>query len=236
MQEEGPAGGGRARAALRTTAFVVLLVAAIGVVVFGDAKDVSPARLRSAFDGLGPLGPLVYLALCVVAALLLLPGTLVMVAGALAFPLWLALPRVWAGSLLGATACFLVARHLGREALARRLRPRIGDLDDQIGRNGFRIVLLLRLVGVPPINVMNYAAGLTQVRLTHYVLATGLGILPFLAAVVTIVARLGAAPTPGQILTDPVLWAAVLLVLVVAWVAHRLRPRAKAVVTPPAGP
>ena len=79
---------------------------------------------------------------------------------------------------LGAISAFLVARYFARDGRAagrgrcalRRDRPR--------GRaQGRRIVFLLRLSPVFPFNLLNYALGLTRVRLWDYAVAS-LGMLP----------------------------------------------------------
>ena len=50
-------------------------------------------------------------------------------------------------------------------------------MDRAIGREGFKIVLLLRLSPVFPFNLLNYSLGLTKVRFADYVLAS-IGMLP----------------------------------------------------------
>jgi uncharacterized membrane protein YdjX (TVP38/TMEM64 family) len=47
-----------------------------------------------------------------------------------------------------------------------------------VGREGFKIVLLLRLSPVFPFNFLNYALGLTRVSFGHYALASLIGMIP----------------------------------------------------------
>ena len=54
---------------------------------------------------------------------------------------------------------------------------RFAAIDRAVGREGRKIVFLLRLSPVFPFNLLNYALGLTQVRLVDYVIAS-LGMLP----------------------------------------------------------
>ena len=56
--------------------------------------------------------------------------------------------------------------------------PRFQAIDRAVGKEGFKIVLLLRLSPVFPFNLLNYALGLTNVRLWQYVLASWVGMLP----------------------------------------------------------
>ncbi|MBY0401286.1 VTT domain-containing protein, partial [Myxococcota bacterium] len=54
---------------------------------------------------------------------------------------------------------------------------RFAAIDRAIGEEGRRIVFLLRLSPVFPFNLLNYALGLTRVRLADYLVAS-LGMLP----------------------------------------------------------
>lgn len=49
--------------------------------------------------------------------------------------------------------------------------PSIKALDEVFKQNGFRIFVLLRLSPIIPFNVINYIAGVTCMKLSHYALA-----------------------------------------------------------------
>jgi uncharacterized membrane protein YdjX (TVP38/TMEM64 family) len=55
---------------------------------------------------------------------------------------------------------------------------RLAEMDEAIGREGGRIVFLLRLSPAFPFNVLNYALGLTQVRFRDYLMASAVGMAP----------------------------------------------------------
>jgi uncharacterized membrane protein YdjX (TVP38/TMEM64 family) len=56
--------------------------------------------------------------------------------------------------------------------------PRFAAIDAAVGRKGFRLVTLLRLSPLLPFSPLNYALGLTRVRLRDYVLGSFVGMLP----------------------------------------------------------
>ena len=56
--------------------------------------------------------------------------------------------------------------------------PKFAAIDRAIGRDGFRVVVLLRLSPLLPLAASNYLYGLTSVDLTSYVLGSWLGMLP----------------------------------------------------------
>jgi uncharacterized membrane protein YdjX (TVP38/TMEM64 family) len=157
-------------------ALVVGVIAAIQWLPVGDWIE----GAKSWIDGLGWAGPLVFVAGYVVMALLLLPASAFTVAAGSLFGLGLGLLWASIGANLTAIIAFLVARHLARGALEKKLRgnERFEALDDAIGEGTWKVVLLLRLSPIVPFGFSNYAMGLTQVRFAPYCLATLLGMLP----------------------------------------------------------
>ena len=88
---------------------------------------------------------------------------------------------MWIGANLGACAAFIVGLEplLGigwREKLL--VTPSSRLIDDAVAKEGFKIVLLLRLSPVFPFNLLNYTLGLTKVSFGKYVLANMIGMLP----------------------------------------------------------
>jgi uncharacterized membrane protein YdjX (TVP38/TMEM64 family) len=84
------------------------------------------------------------------------------------------------GATLGATCAFLTGRYLARNWVARRIagNEKFKAVDEAVGREGWKIVLLTRLSPIFPFNLLNYAYGVTQVRLRHYILASAVGMIP----------------------------------------------------------
>jgi rhodanese-related sulfurtransferase/membrane protein DedA with SNARE-associated domain len=90
------------------------------------------------------------------------------------------------GATAGATAAFALARHSGGGWLRRRLDARDGTrlagLVRGIEQDGWRFVAFVRLVPLFPFNVLNYALGLTRIRLGAYVVTSLLTMVPGAAA------------------------------------------------------
>ena len=129
---------------------------------------------------LGALGPAVYTILYILAAVLMFPASLLtLAAGFLYGPLWGTL-LVSPVSVAASTLVFLLGRSVAREWIRRRIKQnaRFSAIDTAVGANGFKVVFLLRLSPIFPFTLLNYALGLTRVRLRDYVLASFLGMLP----------------------------------------------------------
>ncbi len=171
----------------RKLAAVALLVGVMLLALFFGGRRL--AALLPAFvervTALGPLAPVIYVLCYGVAAVVLVPASLLTMAAGAAFGLALGVPVALAGATLGAALAFLVSRHLARSRVERSLagHPDFAAIDRAIGQDGRRIVFLLRLSPLFPYNLMNYALGLTTVRFGDYVVAST-GMLPATAVYV----------------------------------------------------
>ena len=130
-------------------------------------------------DGLGVWGPAVFIAGYAGATVAFVPGSVLTLAAGAIFGLVRGVAYVMVGATLGASLAFLVARYIARGAIEQRLdgNRRFAAIDRAVGREGRKIVFLLRLSPVFPFNLLNYALGLTNVRFADYFIAC-LGMIP----------------------------------------------------------
>ncbi len=149
----------------------------------------------------GAVGVIAYIGIYNLATVLFVPGALLTLGGgALYGVLWGSVYALGAATL-GATMAFAIGRYLARGAVCRRLRshPHFQALDVAVTRSGFKIVLLTRLSPILPFNLLNYAYGVTNVSLKHYLLGS-LGMVPgtvmyvYLGALAGDIATLGSQP------------------------------------------
>lgn len=136
-------------------------------------------RLDPLVRDLGPWAPVVYLALCAIAGVLLVPGSVTKLAAGALFGLGPGLVYGFAGAMLGSLTAFGVARLGRRTWLEARLQslPRLAYFDRSLARDGLRIALLTRLSPLIPWNALNYAFGFSRVSLRDFLVA-GLGMAP----------------------------------------------------------
>lgn len=112
-----------------------------------------------------------------------LPVTLFPIIGGVLFPFWIALPLNLLATTLGAWFSFRVTRFFGRKTVESLLKGKIRSLDKITGAQGFKTVLLLRFVGVPPFLVCNYGLGFSAVNNFDFLLGTALGVLPWMSII-----------------------------------------------------
>lgn len=156
---------------------VVLAVAALitGGREAAGALPVATAWVRRA----GAWAPITFIALYAIACIAFVPASLLTLAGGAIFGLWAGIGLVIVGATLGAACSFLIARYAARSRVERWLggNTRLKAIDEAVGAEGRRIMILLRLSPAFPFTAMNYALGLTRVRFADFIIAM-IGILP----------------------------------------------------------
>lgn len=176
-----------ARLAPSRTTWRWLLALAAGTLVAGAIYAGLPARLQEFLkaalawlEHLGFWAPVIFVLLYIVLCVVLVPASFLTIGAGAAFGVWKGAVLVSIGATLGATAAFLVSRHLARGWVTRRFggRPTFIALDRAVAAEGWKIVFLTRLAPVFPFFLMNHLYGLTRVPLRQYVVATWLGIMP----------------------------------------------------------
>lgn len=170
------------------------LVLAASLVPLAQWTTELAARARSG----GAVVVILFLVAYVVACVAFLPASILTLAAGFAYgPLW-GLALASPASVAGATLAFLLGRTLLHGWASRMTRdsPRVEAIRRAAEREGFKIVLLLRLSPLVPFNALNYALSLSHVRLGTYVAASAIGMLPATA----LYAYLGSlAPTAAEL-------------------------------------
>jgi len=211
------------------TNFFRLVVLTLSVVACAIAFTAAPAlaqestttqgfnpqeTLRNALqwiDSLGSVGAIAFIALYIIATVAFLPGSIITLGAGVVFGVVLGSLYVFIGATLGATAAFLVGRYLARGWVSKKIagNDKFKAIDEAVGKEGFKIVLLTRLSPIFPFNLLNYAFGVTGVSLKDYFLGS-VGMIPgtimyvYIGSLAGSLARIG---TEGQATNPTVQWA-----------------------------
>ncbi len=202
------AGAGSSRRASR---FRLVGIAVVGAVAMSPVALLvwSPAAGLAHFDAdsiaeraraSGALGPLALIVLLVAQAVVApLPSPPILMAGGYVYGPRLGFGIGWLGLLLGAIACFGLARALGRPFVERFVRSeRLAEVDAYVGAHtGTTLLALVSLrVFMPPLfDAISYGCGLVRVPFAWFVLATALGEIPKVGSFTYIGAAAGGAST-----------------------------------------
>ena len=161
----------------KRAAILAVLVAGIGLaVVYRDMFNVE--RITDWVEAAGLWAPFVFILAYVVATVFFLPGLVFTIAGGALFgPVWGTLINL-TGATLGAVVAFLVSRYLAGDWVRQKTGGKLQKIMDGVADEGWRFVAFVRLVPLFPFNMLNYALGLTPIRLSHYAVATFVFMLP----------------------------------------------------------
>jgi uncharacterized membrane protein YdjX (TVP38/TMEM64 family) len=220
-------------ASLRLLVVASLAAVAISALVWSPQVNHLSVQLLQSIQSAGIWGPLLFIALYVLACVLFLPGSLLTIGAGFIFGPVVGVPTVSVGSTLGAGAAFLLSRSLVRDWVSRAVakKPEFQALDKAVAGDGFKVVLLTRLSPVVPFNLLNFALALTTVSFRDYLIASWIGMLPgvvmyiYIGATIKTFADLSSNQTaakPGYTLFLIVGLAATLLaVILLARIARR---------------
>jgi uncharacterized membrane protein YdjX (TVP38/TMEM64 family) len=162
---------------------VSLVIAAVILLLAAARYFHVQELLRNALEwvgGLGAWGPLIFIAIYILACVLFLPGSVLTLGAGVLFGVIKGSIIVSISSTLGATCAFLVGRYLARDWVGKKIssNEKFQAIDDAVAREGWKIVGLTRLSPVFPFNLLNYAYGLTRVSLRDYFFASWVGMMP----------------------------------------------------------
>jgi uncharacterized membrane protein YdjX (TVP38/TMEM64 family) len=181
------------------------------------------AGLRSYIKGLGAGGLALLVGLMLMHALIYYPTELVTATTAFVYGWLPGLAIALGGWLLSALLSHLLGRLLAGPLLRLLLGRRYQSFERAIEHGGTRLLLGYRLIPVVPFSFMGYASGAVGTTGWTFSWTTVVGFLPLTAAVTYLGSR-----ARSLSLTDPVVWAAVALLLGLMLAEHPIsRGRAR---------
>jgi len=166
----------------RASSLVKMLLASVAVaalLVLGRKAGAAIPEFAQWVDGLGAIGPLVFIGGYALAVVAFVPASVLTLAAGAIFDLGPGVAYVFCAATLGSSLAFLVSRYVARGMVEQRLagNPGFAAIDRAVAAQGRRIVFLLRLSPAFPFTLLNYALGLTRVRFADFVVAS-VGMLP----------------------------------------------------------
>jgi len=163
---------------LRIAILVLLVGGSIYLLAAHAEWFENPQLVKVEVNRWGSWGPIAFILLFALGPSFLVPGAVMTMAGGLAFgAFWGALWSI-IGSDLGALVAFGAGHFLGRSFVDRFCSKRFQSLMERLARNGFYIILYLRIVPVIPYNALNLIAGASPIKFRDYFWASAIGILP----------------------------------------------------------
>lgn len=143
-----------------------------------QSLDVENIKIYILSFGIG--APLISFALMVFQSIIApLPAFLITFANAALFGWVYGAMLSWFSAMVGAVLCFYIAKLLGREVVEKLTsKMALHSVDAFFEKHGVYAILIARLLPFISFDIVSYAAGLTNMKLRSFVIATGLGQLP----------------------------------------------------------
>jgi len=165
------------------TVLKVVLIAGLligTVILFVTNEDLfrNPQLIKAEVLRWGAWGPIGFMLLYAFGPSLLVPGAVMTLAAGLAFGTVKGSVYSLIGADLGALVAFAAGRFLGKGFVNKLLAGRFGETLDKIARNGFQIILYLRVFPIIPYNALNLLAGASPITFKDYFWASMIGMIP----------------------------------------------------------
>ncbi|NQT27482.1 TVP38/TMEM64 family protein [candidate division KSB1 bacterium] len=161
-------------------------LAALVVLVFHlsplELSDFKPENVKQFILGFGAWGPLVFIIIYALrAVILVLPVGVMSLAGGLAFGKWFGTLYILIGATLGASLSFLIARYFGRsfiQKLGVMKQGRLQSFDEGTEKNGFRFILFMRLIPLFQYDAVNFGSGFSRMKFRDFAIGSFVGMAP----------------------------------------------------------
>ncbi|WP_446898357.1 TVP38/TMEM64 family protein [Clostridium sp. LBM24168] len=158
--------------------FIILLM----LIMIKYGKYLRHIRINSFINYIksyGNLSALIFIIIYVFKPVLFIVPSSIMsiIAGSIYGP-YIATVLSMVGCFGSATVAFSLAKFFGKSFVDKILRGKALELDNNIEKYGFRIMTVMRLSFVFPFDGLSYAAGLTRMKYSDFILGTLVGILP----------------------------------------------------------
>jgi uncharacterized membrane protein YdjX (TVP38/TMEM64 family) len=174
----------------RAVIFGALAFVVITLLMLAAVEWIGVERIQKSIENAGPFAPLVYILLKAATYIFApLSAGPIQLSSGLLFGLWPGVFYSLAGEVIGGSISFLIARKLGRPAVARFVgQNSVARIDQLIGQlGGWRALAYARLFLFSIYDFISYAAGLTTtITFRQYILVSAvLGFIPTFIFVAT---------------------------------------------------
>lgn len=167
----------------------ILVLAGLAAVIFLifrftplSLADFTPTNVKNFILSFGIWSPIVFIAIYALrGAVLVIPVGIMSFAGGLAFGKWFGTIYILIGATLGASLSFLIARYFGRqfiESFGWLHKGKIKQFDEGVKKNGFRMMLFMRLIPLFQYDAVNFGSGLSKMKFRDFFIGSFIGMAP----------------------------------------------------------
>lgn len=167
---------------------VILLVIAFSVYSYmsdGLIKILfsqNPELLESYINSRGPLAPIIMILIVILEVVLApIPALILYTVAGIVFGTWYGGLLVLLGNVIGAIIAFSIARYLARSYISHKIEGKLKKkFDHATQKYGPFSIFLLRINPLTSSDAFSYLAGISNMKLSSFTLATTLGLAPLI--------------------------------------------------------
>ncbi|MCK5107742.1 MAG: TVP38/TMEM64 family protein [Nanoarchaeota archaeon] len=158
---------------------IILILAISSSIYFRIWQYIQPEIIKTYIEGFGVWIPVIYCLLYLIAVFIPHAGTAMTIVGGLLFTPAFGTALVITISSVGSIFPFLIAKKFGRERIKSKIeKTKYKKYLNRTDENSFMFILYMRLIPLIPYELQNYIAGLIDISVGKFILATFIGLLP----------------------------------------------------------
>jgi len=164
----------------RTIILSVFLILAISSIIFFQIRQhINPELLKTYIESFGAWTIIIFCLLYLIAVFIPYAGTAMTVVGGLLFAPAFGTALVITLTSLGSVLPFLIAKKFGRKRIKAKIeKTKYKKYLIHTDKNSFMYILYMRLIPLIPYELQNYIAGLVDISIGKFIIATFFGLLP----------------------------------------------------------
>lgn len=166
---------------IKFTIFIVFIVCILVLVIsnWKTIKHLEIQKLLKYLESIGPIAMIVYLGMYVIKPFfIVIPANMLALGGGIVFGPVKGFLLSMIGFWISGTIAFYISRFLGKDFVESIIGKKLMKLDNNMEKNGFKILFLLRLPPVLPYDPLSYACGLTKIKYIDFIIASLIGVVP----------------------------------------------------------
>ncbi|MCJ8312880.1 MAG: TVP38/TMEM64 family protein [Saccharospirillaceae bacterium] len=161
-----------------TKILILLLLISIVVSLFIFRDQINFEAIQTWLKSLGYWAPVIFIMIYIISTVFFIPGSLLTLASGVLFGPIFGTFFTLIGATIGATISFMISRFLARDWIEKKSGPRLNQLQRGVDKEGWRFIAMVRLVPLFPFSILNYALGLTRIRISVYVITSFICMAP----------------------------------------------------------
>ena len=156
---------------------LTILVTGIALVI-SNRDQIDVTSIQSWVAEAGSAAPILFMLIYAAATVFFFPGSILTLLGGALFGPVLGVFYNLTAATIGSILAFLISRYLASDWVENKTGGKLKQIINGVENEGWRFVAFVRLVPLFPFNLLNYALGLTKIKLSQYSVATFVFMLP----------------------------------------------------------